>query len=308
VFVLRRFLKILNVIITILGCLSIYLYLNNNDFVDQIVSYYSKEHSTIIANEYGRNINNNYFKKLYDFNPQNRQDLLNIYYTALSSSNNTFTFYCPKNYSSCINDIKSITSDSSLLYHVNNFVHPFNSYKTIKTSYTSLGKITISITKLYSNDKIKLINDKVDELYPTLVSNNKTTTENIKSIHDYIINHVKYDTSYEQGNSIYESNSAYGALFEGYAVCSGYTDLMSIFLYKMGISNYKVSNDKHVWNSVYIDGKWLHLDLTWDDPINSNGRNSLIYNYFLISTEKLIEQDKYKDTSAHVFNQEIYLK
>jgi transglutaminase/protease-like cytokinesis protein 3 len=76
----------------------------------------------------------------------------------------------------------------------------------------------------------------------------------------------------------------------------------------MGISNYKVSNDKHVWNSVYIDGKWLHLDLTWDDPINSNGRNSLIYNYFLISTEKLIEQDKYKDTSAHVFNQEIYLK
>jgi transglutaminase-like putative cysteine protease len=305
---LKKFLRILNVIVIILGCISIYLYLNDNDFVDQIVSYYSKEHSIIIANEYGKNINNNYFKKLNDFNPQNRDDLLDIYYTVLASNNNTFTFYCPKKYSSCIDDIKGITSDSSLLYHINNFVHPFNSYKTIKTSYTSLGKVTISITKLYSNDKINLINSKVDELYPTLVSNDRTTTENIKSIHDYIINHVEYDSSYEQGNSIYESNSAYGALFQGYAVCSGYTDLMSIFLYKMGIGNYKVSNDKHVWNLVYLDGKWLHLDLTWDDPVYSDGTNSLTHDYFLISTEKLQEQDKIKNTTAHVFNQEIYVK
>jgi transglutaminase/protease-like cytokinesis protein 3 len=305
---MKKILRILNFIIVILGCLSIYFYVNDNDLVDQVVSYYTKEHSIIIANEYGKNVSSTYFKKVSDFNPQNRQDLLNIYYTVLSTDNDTFTFYCPKKYSTCIEDTKGIMSDSALLSHANNFTHPFNSYEKIKTSYTNAGKITISITRLYSDEKIKQINDKVNELYPTLVSNNKSTTENIRSIHDYIINHVSYDNTYEQGNSIYQSNTAYGALFDGYAVCSGYTDLMSIFLYKMGISNYKVSNDKHIWNLVYLDGKWLHLDLTWDDPVLSNGKSTLTHDYFLVSTEKLTLLDKDRNAGAHVFNQEIYLK
>jgi transglutaminase/protease-like cytokinesis protein 3 len=76
----------------------------------------------------------------------------------------------------------------------------------------------------------------------------------------------------------------------------------------MGISNYKISNDKHVWNYVYLDGKWLHLDLTWDDPIYSNGKNSLTHDYFLINTEELYKQDKLRDANSHVFNEEIYLK
>jgi transglutaminase/protease-like cytokinesis protein 3 len=199
-------------------------------------------------------------------------------------------------------------NDNSLLSNINNFVHPFNSYKLVETTYTNTGKITINVTRLYSEEEIKAINDKIDELYPSLVSSNKSTTENIKRIHDYIINHVKYDTAYVEGNSTHKANTAYGALFEGYSVCSGYTDLMSIFLNKMGISNYKISNDKHVWNLVYLDGEWLHLDLTFDDPISSTGVNHLIHDYFLINTDKLKQLDQGENNNAHVFNEEIYSK
>ncbi len=304
---LKSVLRVLNITLIILGCLSIYLYVEENNIVDEIWSYYTKEYSTIVTNEYGINKENNYFQKSDNFKPQTRLDLLNIYYTVISSDSDSFTFYCPNDYSSCIEDIKGITNDSSLLSHINNFVHPLNSYKRVKTTYSNFGKITISVIRLYSDKKKELINNKIDELYSILVSSNRSSTENIKKVHDYIVNNVTYDTSYEQGNSIHESNTAYGALFEGYAVCSGYTDLMSIFLNKMGINNYKVSNDTHIWNLVYLDGKWLHLDATFDDPVSSNGKNYLSHDYFLISTDKLKELDKKDNKNSHVFNEEIYL-
>ena len=83
---------------------------------------------------------------------------------------------------------------------------------------------------------------------------------------------------------------------------------MGIFLNKMGITNYKVSNDTHVWNMVYLDGNWLHLDVTFDDPVSSNGKNYLSHDYFLISTERLKELDKKENKNSHVFNEQIYFK
>lgn len=305
---LKRFLKILNILFILFGFFSFYLYISDSELFDQITSYYTEEHSLVTVNNYGINIEKNYFKKSSNFLPKNKKELLDVYYTIISSGSDPFTFYCDKSYTSCIEDIKSIMDDSSLLTHINNFVHPFNAYKSIRTTYTSIGQIKITVNRLYSEEDIKLINTKVDELLPTLVSNEKSLTENIKSIHDYIVNHVKYDSAYAEGNSIYRANTAYGALFEGYAVCSGYTDLMSIFLNKMGVSNYKISNDKHVWNLVYINGKWLHLDLTFDDPIYENNKNYLTHDYFLISTERLKELDRTNNDDSHVFNEEIYGK
>ena len=42
----------------------------------------------------------------------------------------------------------------------------------------------------------------------------------------------------------YKSNIAYGPLFENYAICSGYTDLMELFLEKLNIkdSSLKIYN------------------------------------------------------------------
>ena len=73
---------------------------------------------------------------------------------------------------------------------------------------------------------------------------------------------------------------------------------MALFLNHIGIDNYIVMSDTHAWNAVYINGTWYHLDATWDDGGDYN-RN----NYFLISTEELLE----KDTSGnHNFDTNVF--
>ena len=41
-----------------------------------------------------------------------------------------------------------------------------------------------------------------------------------------------------------------------------------------------------MWNKVYYNKNWYNLDLTWDDPLN-NLKNNVIYDYFMISDERM---------------------
>ena len=43
----------------------------------------------------------------------------------------------------------------------------------------------------------------------------------------------------------------------------------------------------HAWNRVWIDGGWLYVDCTWDDPVTENGEDRLSYKYFLITEEEI---------------------
>ena len=82
----------------------------------------------------------------------------------------------------------------------------------------------------------------------------------------------------------------------------GYSDAMKIYLDKLGVPNYKISNSNHIWNLVNLDGQWLHLDLTWDDPVTTDGSNILLHKFFLISTNELHKLD----ATGHNFNTEYY--
>ena len=110
---------------------------------------------------------------------------------------------------------------------------------------------------------------------------------------------------------------AYGPLFEGFANCNGYTDLMAIFLEKLNYKNFKISvlaqemkdaDTGHVWNMVYYNNAWKHLDLTWDDPVDPTGRDRLEHNYFLISSDELkrIDTENQALGENHTFNKYIY--
>ena len=129
-----------------------------------------------------------------------------------------------------------------------------------------------------------------------------TTEEKIKKIHDYVIDSTKYDTLKTENihDDTYKSNTAYGVLIQGYGICSGYSDTISIFLNALGIENYKISNDKHIWNLVYINGIWTHLDATWDDPISDTNLNR--DTYFLINYDELTKLND----NTHNFDKSIY--
>ena len=284
------------IIIFILLIIAVFVYLYNDKiymFVAKTINGNNEVVKLGKVNKYYRDYDFMFVKNTDNFKPKNKNDLYNIVYTVINSGRGEFTFYCDDSYESCINDVEELANDQSTLSDINNYVHPFNSFDHIETEYNTLGKITIMITKNYSFEDIKLINDKIDEVYDSLVLDNSSLNDNILRVHDYIINNTTYDSEFaDNGSSEHKSSIAYGPLFEGYAICGGYTDLMQLFLERMNIKSYRVSSNEHVWNAVYYNNKWLNLDLTWDDPVSDDGKDYLNHDYFLITTTKLKEIEK----------------
>ncbi len=254
-------------------------------------------------NEYFRETSYNYVQTTNDFVPNNRQELINIIYTIINYGDTEYTFYCPVEYEECLTDLDVIAEDQSILSDINNFVHPYNTFQHIETKYDESREITITYTKNYTESRIKEINNKIDELYPKLYRSNDTQINNIKRVHDYIANNTRYDTNRADNEIItYKSDTAYGPLIQGYAICGGYSDAMSLFLDRMNINNYRVSSPQHVWNAIEINNKWYHLDLTWDDPITDTGENYLLHDYFLINTKTL----ESKNIAEHDYSKLVY--
>lgn len=279
---------------------------------DKIVyKYYEytidKKYSKININDYYKDDNFNYVDDYTESGIKNRNDLINSIYYAINSGTDYIERYIDSDYTNYINDINTLTAYNGaefkkVISTLNNFVHPYNSSNNVKISYGGDYKIGITINRAYTQDEINEINNKVDKILSENVNNNMPPKEKIRAIHDYIINHTEYDKlKYENKNDdTYKSNTAYGVLIEGYGTCNGYADAMEIFLDKMNIINYKISNEEHIWNLVYLDGKWYHLDLTWDDPISDININR--DTYFLINTKTL---EKIND-GTHTFDKNIY--
>ena len=303
---MKNFFKVI-FLLAILGIVYVY----HNDISNFLITKYISTRNVTLnsSNDYKKDANYGFVKQTNEFHVKDYQNILDTIYTVLNNGWDEFKFYCDTNYKECITDVESITDNDELISHINNYVHPYNNYDSIQVTYNQLGEVTININKLYNNEEIAEINKKIDEVYNSIITNDMSNYDKIKTIHDYIINNTVYDNikgdfvlGKSNTDSIYKSHKAYGPLLQGYAICSGYSDAMAIFLNKMGIPNYKISSNNHVWNLVYLDNQWLHLDLTWDDPIVSNGENKLTHNFFLIDDNTLKE----KNTEQHQYDTNIY--
>lgn len=283
----------------------VFVYFFREDIVKYVFNmmHPKEEVSLDYRNDYYLKYKYKFFDELKEFKLENKTDLFNVYYTVTNNGYDDFTFYCPEEYENCIEDIKTLVYDQKQLSIINGFVHPFNSFQNIRTEFNSLGEVNLKIIKTYSAEDIRIITEKMQNIIQNEVKDEKDPRKIIKIIHDYIINNTKYDKDRADNNVIrYRSNTAYGVLFEGYGICGGYTDAMALFLDYYDIPNFEIASENHIWNAVYIDGQWLHLDLTWDDPIISTGEEVLSDTYFLITTEKLKEINDIQ----HNYSAEIY--
>ena len=242
------------------------------------------------------------FVQNYDDEVHNYTELLNYIYHVVNTGSKEGTGYCVREYKNCAKDLEEIGNNKELLSTINNFVHPYNSFSSIIFTYNTKGEFDIKVNKIYSEENIVKINEVVVKVIKENIVDTMTTTQKLKIIHDYIIDNTKYDTlkSKNINDMTYKSNTAIGVLLEGYGICSGYSDAMGIFLDKLGIDNYKISNDTHIWNLVKVNNKWLHIDLTWDDPIYEQNLNR--DTYFLITTAEL---EKLND-NTHSFNKTVF--
>lgn len=280
-------------------------------YIDPISNYVvnildrQKEVIVLDSNKYHKDASYLFVQETTDFTPYSYQDLLNIIYSVINNGWNSFTFYCPREYEECISDIKNISVNDTLLTEINNYANPFNSFSTLQTLYDDNGEITIKITKTYTDEEITTINSKLDTMLNSIIKDNMTTKDKLLAIHDYIINNTKYDTEKNNnGTSKYHSNTAYGVFVDGYATCNGYADAYALALDRLGIKNYKVSSNTHIWNAVYFDNEWLHIDLTWDDPVSTDGKDYLYHKYFLVNTDQMKKEDG--DLQDHIFDQKVF--
>lgn len=290
----------------VLLLISFLIYINYDKIlivVNNIV-YYSISNKIDIPG-YTINQRNYEFKTVKptsNFYPKNIDEVKDVYYTVLNNGWDSFTFYCDKDYTNCKEDVKNIANDSEYISLINNYVSPFNAYKKYNTLIIGDYEVNLTVDKLYSQTEINQVNKAIDDIIKSLKINiTNPTKDDLLKFHDYLISNVKYDDDYID-NDIYSiSNKANGALIEKIALCSGYTDAFGLFLDRLNIPNFKVTTSDHVWNAVYFNNKWLHVDVTWDDD-EYNSRNR--HNFFLIDTNKLLE----KDAEEHTFKQELYLE
>lgn len=265
--------------------------------------------SRSIERDYGQLSVNGYFIEDY-FNfvdnyenaeVHSKKEIIDSIYYLINSGVSHAKRYCAKDYDDCYFDINNISNDANLLSVLNNYVHPYNSFDSIIFNFDD-DVIEVEIKRTYTKDDIEVLNSRVDAFISQNITNNMSTRDKIKVIHDYIINNTEYDTLKTDNiyDTTYRSNTAYGVLIEKRGICSGYSDTMKIFLDKLNIVNYKICNDKHIWNLVLLDGEWFHLDLTWDDPISD--KNITRDNYFLIDTDTLNKLDD----DTHYYNKEVF--
>lgn len=106
--------------------------------------------------------------------------------------------------------------------------------------------------------------------------------DKVKAAYDYVCRHVKYDKVHRKNPHYFMRSTAYAALVQENATCQGYCVALYRLLRQAGINvrivtgsvTGKNAEQLHAWNIVELDGKYYHLDATWDAQQEQ-------YSYFL---------------------------
>ncbi len=134
--------------------------------------------------------------------------------------------------------------------------------------------IYVKLLQMYSSAEYKMqstvLEIRIQEIIRDTISEDMSDLEKVLALHDFLVRECDYDYENYLNNAIpWNSYTAYGALTNGVAVCSGYAEAYSALLQRVGITSVILSSDEmnHAWNMVLLDGEWYHVDTTWDDPV-----------------------------------------
>lgn len=170
----------------------------------------------------------------------------------------------------------------------------------VSIEYSQGSKIFFAVrdNRLYEklNEQDKLVYDKINKIYSSITRDCKSDMERELRIHDYLISTSRYDhENLEKGTIPPESYTPYGILFNHVAVCKAYAETFMIFMQLANIechfivgdtknSHYNNPDLLHAWNIVKINGKYMHVDVTFDNPVPYTiGR--IDHTYFNVSDE-----------------------
>lgn len=202
--------------------------------------------------------------------------------------------------------IEAYTYDNAEVFYLS----PKKMYLNIET--TTRGGVSTYDVYINSGNEVNYLTEEfsskaeVDQAIAQIeqvknqILQNKTgnTYEDIKMVHDYLVDSINYESSLSKQN-IY---NIYGALVNRECVCEGYARAFKYLLDELNIpcimvigtgTNSQGETENHAWNYVQLGGNWYAVDTTWDDPVVIGGGTASEesrYKYFLVGRE-IIDQD-----------------
>ena len=207
------------------------------------------------------------------------EDLGRDYQTAIEAfmHDNPDLFYIDVN--KMYLNIETTTRFLKTTYHV--YISAAQGGTYLSSEFTSTNQVETAIAE-------------VENVKNSIISNlTGTDYQKILYIHDYLVDHIEYDSSYQEIGSY----SIYGALVGRKCVCEGYAKALKYLANAAGIkceimqgtaTNSSGQTESHAWNCIQVDGIWYEIDSTWDDPIIVGGgsiSNKIKYRYFLKGTD-----------------------
>lgn len=161
------------------------------------------------------------------------------------------------------------------------------SYKYFKDS----SYVEMTPEYLFTKDKIREHRQAMESRIRKLARQAEGLSETEKElyIHDFILNNVKYDKLKKE-----YSHEIIGALGNGVAVCEGIAKAVKALCDEMGIWCIVALSDnnpdknikyRHAWNIIRINGKYYHLDATFDNTL-SRGETPR-YDYFNLPDKQI---------------------
>lgn len=169
-----------------------------------------------------------------------------------------------------------LVNDPEIFYLLPSYRYSYSGdmVRTVLVSYSPTGDELIAAKAQFA--------ELAQELY-ALGNENWSDLETALFYHDYLAAYYEYDLTYS-------ISDAYGFLTEKKGVCQAYTLLYMLLMEHFGVPCTYASSENmnHIWNVVFIDGAWYHVDVTHDDPIKDRPGQAY-HKYFLTGSQTTAE-------------------
>ena len=112
--------------------------------------------------------------------------------------------------------------------------------------------------------QIRSVREKADWIIEHYIRSDMSDGQKAKILHNWLVYNNFYDLSLQRGEIA-------DVLLYGRGVCQAYADAYAMLLTRVGVENrtlISTTEMNHIWNVVKLGGRWVHIDVTWDDPID----------------------------------------
>ena len=138
---------------------------------------------------------------------------------------------------------------------------------------------------------------KLNWIVENYVTPGMSDVQKARVLHNWLTTNCHYDNT----KTIHDARTL---VLKSYGVCESYANAYYDLLKLAGLRCAKfdgiAATDNHIWNAVFLNGRWVHIDATWDDPGSGpmdpdypcvSGKEN--YSYFMLTDSQIAKTHKW---------------